>query len=169
MFSVQISMQYIHQTSPGKVRGRCSYICIYEPGTHYCWVASDVNSVLDLIFIYILHFTYCNDCKCTGRFCDSTIFPVLLLISVLFCTAGIVNRILSWSALVPLSRLTFMAYLVHPAVIFNYYLSRPALIHVDDMQIVSSCSKPLSSPRQAPVQLQLSPCQKAPAKPKSSY
>jgi peptidoglycan/LPS O-acetylase OafA/YrhL len=48
-----------------------------------------------------------------------------------------VNRLLSWPALVPLSRLTYMAYLVHPAVIFNYYLTRPTPIYVDDLQIVS--------------------------------
>ncbi|CAN7937292.1 unnamed protein product, partial [Ixodes hexagonus] len=34
---------------------------------------------------------------------------------------GIVSRVLSWSALVPLSRLTYSAYIVHPVVISTFY------------------------------------------------
>ena len=36
--------------------------------------------------------------------------------------AGFVNTILSWPALVPLSRLTYAAYLVHPVVLMYYTL-----------------------------------------------
>ncbi|XP_055947829.1 nose resistant to fluoxetine protein 6-like [Argiope bruennichi] len=36
---------------------------------------------------------------------------------------GVVNSILSWKALIPLSRLTYCAYLVHPIVIVTYFSS----------------------------------------------
>ncbi len=55
----------------------------------------------------------------------------------LFCVAGIVNRLLSWSALVPLSRLTYMAYLVHPTVMFWYYTNQEMLFFLSDINFVS--------------------------------
>ena len=51
--------------------------------------------------------------------------------------AGFVNRLLSWKALVPLSRLTYMAYLVHPIVMYTYYYQQKYLINYDDFNIVS--------------------------------
>ncbi|CAG2200088.1 unnamed protein product [Mytilus edulis] len=50
---------------------------------------------------------------------------------------GIVNTILSWKAFVPLGKLTYCAYLVHPIVIFYYFGSRRKLIHVDTHEIPS--------------------------------
>ncbi|GBM99423.1 Nose resistant to fluoxetine protein 6 [Araneus ventricosus] len=42
--------------------------------------------------------------------------------------AGVVNGILSWKAWIPLSRLTYCAYLIHPIVIFTYYNSLRRLV-----------------------------------------
>ncbi|XP_014662242.1 PREDICTED: nose resistant to fluoxetine protein 6-like, partial [Priapulus caudatus] len=42
---------------------------------------------------------------------------------------GFVNTLLSWKALIPLSRLTYCAYLVHPVIIMTFYFSRRELLH----------------------------------------
>ncbi|KAL3994535.1 Acyltransferase family protein [Acanthocheilonema viteae] len=42
---------------------------------------------------------------------------------------GAVNDILSWRAWIPLSRVTFCAYLIHPILLQIYYLSRPHAFH----------------------------------------
>ncbi|XP_054713744.1 nose resistant to fluoxetine protein 6-like [Uloborus diversus] len=49
---------------------------------------------------------------------------------------GIVTRILSWQAFVPLSRLTYMAYLVHPIIQFMYVGSTRVLIRADHRTFV---------------------------------
>ena len=59
-------------------------------------------------------------------------FDFLLSYSV-----GLINKILSWGAFVPLSRLTFGAYLVHPLILEIYYNSLQAVRHYTDMSIVS--------------------------------
>ncbi|XP_064599084.1 nose resistant to fluoxetine protein 6-like [Liolophura sinensis] len=54
------------------------------------------------------------------------------------CTGygGFVNTILSWSALIPLSRLTYCAYLVHPIVMYLYYGSLNTPVHFTDLNVV---------------------------------
>ena len=53
---------------------------------------------------------------------------------------GFVNTILSWKGLIPLSRLTYCAYLVHPPVMYYFYYSKKRLIYWDDHEVVSeSC------------------------------
>ncbi|VDN01946.1 unnamed protein product, partial [Thelazia callipaeda] len=42
---------------------------------------------------------------------------------------GTVNDLLSWRAWIPLSRITFSAYLIHPILLQIYYLSRPHAFH----------------------------------------
>ncbi|VDK71115.1 unnamed protein product [Onchocerca ochengi] len=42
---------------------------------------------------------------------------------------GAVNDILGWRAWIPLSRITFCAYLIHPILLQIYYLSRPHAFH----------------------------------------
>ena len=46
-----------------------------------------------------------------------------LVIYLSIIDGGLVNKILSWSLWVPLSRLTFAAYLIHPMLIIVYYHS----------------------------------------------
>ena len=67
----------------------------------------------------------------------------LLLPPCVVGVAGFVNRLLSWKALVPLSRLTYMAYLVHPIVMYTYYSQQKYLINYDDFNIVSCVTSPL--------------------------
>ena len=52
--------------------------------------------------------------------------------------SGPVNTLLSWSAIIPLSRLTYCAYLVHPIVMYTYYFSRRTLMYWYDLDMVSS-------------------------------
>ncbi|GIY20664.1 nose resistant to fluoxetine protein 6 [Caerostris extrusa] len=49
---------------------------------------------------------------------------------------GVVNNILSWKALIPLSRLTYCAYLVHPIVEILYFASVKQLIHFQHITLV---------------------------------
>lgn len=49
---------------------------------------------------------------------------------------GFINRILSWSVWVPLSRLSYSTFLVHCMFIIYVYASRDRLIHLDDFQMV---------------------------------
>ncbi|WAR31993.1 NRF6-like protein [Mya arenaria] len=48
---------------------------------------------------------------------------------------GPVNALLSWKAIIPLSRLTYCCYLVHPVVMFTYYYSRRTLMHWYDLDL----------------------------------
>lgn len=52
--------------------------------------------------------------------------------------AGIINTFLSWKAFVPLGRLTYCAYLVHPIIMFYFVGSRKKLLHWDIHEIVST-------------------------------
>ncbi len=58
---------------------------------------------------------------------------------------GFVNQLLSWRPLIPLSRLTYMAYLIHPIIMLTYYLSRQSTIFLDDLQAVCICIHSYSS------------------------
>ncbi|XP_076093698.1 nose resistant to fluoxetine protein 6-like [Mytilus galloprovincialis] len=49
---------------------------------------------------------------------------------------GYVNTVLSWKGFIPLSRLTYCAYLVHPPIIYYYLLTRRRLIHFTDTEII---------------------------------
>ncbi|KAK3607214.1 hypothetical protein CHS0354_031712 [Potamilus streckersoni] len=48
---------------------------------------------------------------------------------------GIVDIFLSWDFFIPLGRLTYCAYLVHPVVMYFYYLSRRSTIVFNDTQM----------------------------------
>ena len=47
------------------------------------------------------------------------------------------NTILSWKALVPLSRLTYCIYLLHIVVVVDYIYSRDTLFYYTDANVVS--------------------------------
>lgn len=51
--------------------------------------------------------------------------------------AGPVNALLSWRAIIPLSRLTYCAYLVHPVIMYVYYFSQRTLMRWYDLELVS--------------------------------
>ena len=51
--------------------------------------------------------------------------------------SGWVNTLLSWKGIIPLSRLTYCAYLVHPIVMMTYYYSRRMLVYYTDLEMVS--------------------------------
>ncbi|KAJ8316917.1 hypothetical protein KUTeg_004821 [Tegillarca granosa] len=62
-----------------------------------------------------------------------------VIVSCVTGHGGFVNTILSWSALVPLSRLTYCAYLVHPVLMFWYYFSLRQPLYFTDMTMVYLC------------------------------
>ncbi|XP_064611188.1 O-acyltransferase like protein-like [Liolophura sinensis] len=49
---------------------------------------------------------------------------------------GYINSILSWKGLIPLARLTYAAYLIHPVIMFMYMYRRSALIYLSDYVMV---------------------------------
>ncbi|KAK3594983.1 hypothetical protein CHS0354_019911 [Potamilus streckersoni] len=49
---------------------------------------------------------------------------------------GIVNSMLSWNGFIPLMRLTYAAYLVHPICMMVYVYSKRSLIHINTYEIV---------------------------------
>ncbi|XP_060591484.1 O-acyltransferase like protein-like, partial [Ruditapes philippinarum] len=49
---------------------------------------------------------------------------------------GPVNKLLSWRAIIPLSRLTYCAYLVHPLVMYAYYSSKRTLMRWYDFEMI---------------------------------
>jgi len=61
----------------------------------------------------------------------------LTLTLTLYAVSGFINTILSWKGFIPLSRLTYCAYLIHPIVMYYFYMSRRQLIHWDTHEIVS--------------------------------
>ena len=49
---------------------------------------------------------------------------------------GFVDHLLSWSALVPLSRLSYVAYLIHPMIISWCYYNQQTPLYVDTINMV---------------------------------
>jgi len=59
-----------------------------------------------------------------------------MLVQLFICCEGFVNSLLSWSAFVPLSRLTYTAYLIHPMVMIWYYLNLNSLFYITGITMV---------------------------------
>ena len=51
--------------------------------------------------------------------------------------AGCIDKFLSWRVFIPLSRLTYGVYLIHPIIIFLYYTLVEAVIDMSIFQLVS--------------------------------
>jgi len=49
---------------------------------------------------------------------------------------GFINSVLSWSAFVPLGRLTYMAYLVHPSILYAFYQNLGTLLYINNFTII---------------------------------
>ena len=49
---------------------------------------------------------------------------------------GVINRFLSAHFFIPLARISYVAYLIHPTMIFAYYYSQEALFHGSGLTIV---------------------------------
>ena len=62
--------------------------------------------------------------------------PSILYLSTLY--TGWINELMSWKPFVPLGRLTYMAYLVHPIVMLSYYMSRRQLAYFNNYEVVGS-------------------------------
>ena len=69
-----------------------------------------------------------------------TLWGLCLAWLVLACVSGNggwVTQILSWKIWAPLGRLTYAAYLIHPMVLFCYYLNRLQPVHFSDWEMVN--------------------------------
>ena len=51
---------------------------------------------------------------------------------------GVVDKLLSWPGLIPLSRMSYAAYLLHPIMMMVHMYSKRALVYIADYDIVSS-------------------------------
>lgn len=49
---------------------------------------------------------------------------------------GWINEVLSWKAFIPLGRLTYCAYLIHPIIMLNYNMSRRQLIYFNIYEVI---------------------------------
>lgn len=49
---------------------------------------------------------------------------------------GVINQFLSAPLFIPLARISYVAYLVHPAIIYAYYYSQEALFHGSGLTLV---------------------------------
>lgn len=87
---------------------------------------SFISFLMCMNWVYVIHY-YRN-------FFFYFVFPKL---KSLHFFAGFVNTILSWKAFIPLSRLTYCAYLVHPIILQSFYLSQRYTIYITDFEIVS--------------------------------
>jgi len=59
-----------------------------------------------------------------------------LMYSCFTAQQSFLNRFFSWSVFGPLARLTFCAYLMHPIILFTYYLNRDHLLHYSNSDLV---------------------------------
>ena len=74
-------------------------------------------------------------CACNDLFVARFKYSEYLVLSYAF--VGFVNTILSWPALIPLSRLTYAAYLVHPVVLSYYAFTLEDRMFISDVTYVS--------------------------------
>ena len=56
---------------------------------------------------------------------------------VLFVLQGAVNWVLSWRGFLPLSRLSFVVYLIHPVVMVLFIYNKKVLINMNTLEMVS--------------------------------
>jgi len=57
---------------------------------------------------------------------------------MLFLLSVFVNKFLSWKLFIPLSRLTYIAYLIHPVVMEIYFGALQQPLYMTDLLIVST-------------------------------
>ncbi|XP_041368659.1 nose resistant to fluoxetine protein 6-like [Gigantopelta aegis] len=72
---------------------------------------------------------------------NRTVWGACVCWVVLACATGYggyVNTLLSWKGIIPLSRLTYCAYLLHPIIMFYYYYSRETTFHLSDINLLFS-------------------------------
>ena len=53
-----------------------------------------------------------------------------------YSLAGFLTKFLSWKLWIPLSRLTYSAYLVHPILIHGYYQAYQTAMHFTELIVV---------------------------------
>ena len=54
-----------------------------------------------------------------------------------FIDTGYIDKLLSWKAFIPLSRLTYGVYLIHPIILYWYFGSVKAIIDMSIFELVS--------------------------------
>lgn len=84
-------------------------------------------------------FACCRGCGGQHLHCSA---GISVIVNYMHCFRGYsppgwVNTLLSWQLFVPLSRLTFMAYLIHPMIMMWFYGTQESLIYFSYTNIVS--------------------------------
>jgi peptidoglycan/LPS O-acetylase OafA/YrhL len=54
----------------------------------------------------------------------------------LIISSGLVNTFLSWTFFIPLSRLTYISYLIHPMVLYYFQYNAHQMLYVNDSNVV---------------------------------
>ncbi|KAL5012819.1 hypothetical protein ScPMuIL_011370 [Solemya velum] len=113
---------------------------------HWLWYTLGwaVATAFGVSVIYGLYGTFNgyplgNDVSAVYNALHSTCWGLALSWVVYACTTGhggFVNTLLSWRGWVPLGRVTYCAFLIHPIVMATYYLQRRRLVYTTNLEMV---------------------------------
>ncbi|KAG7197537.1 hypothetical protein KM043_017647 [Ampulex compressa] len=101
-----------------------------------CWLFGSSCNILVLFGLWERHISVVSTAFYVGL--SRTVWGVGLAWIVIACQTnhgGIINQILSFKGWIPLSRLTYCAYLLNPFIINSVYLYGESSIHVDFLSI----------------------------------
>ncbi|XP_013412597.1 nose resistant to fluoxetine protein 6 [Lingula anatina] len=129
----------------GMVAGYILYVTECKPKLN--WVTAllgwAVATAAGLAVVYGLHDVYqghplSNDVSALYITVSRTVWGACVAWVIYACCTGyggFVNTLMSWGAFVPLGRLTYCAYLVHPVIMYFVYMSRRTLIYATDVSM----------------------------------
>lgn len=106
-----------------------------------CWMVATGVALLVLYGLYDSsgNPNLSNDVSALYNATNRTAWAISISWVVVACATengGWINTLLSWKGIIPLSRLTYCAYLVHPVVMYTYFYSRRTLIYFSDIEMV---------------------------------
>ncbi|VDI21430.1 Hypothetical predicted protein [Mytilus galloprovincialis] len=121
---------------------------LYKTGCKWKWlnlILWAVFAALACLILYGLHgddngsVTLSNEVAALYNTVHRTIWGVCISWVIFSCATGnggFINTILSWKAFVPLSRLTYMAYMTHMIVQSYFRLTKQRLVFLNDMETI---------------------------------
>ena len=110
-------------------RGSCSWCTKFPLAAQIMYTS--LRRLLMALGMAFLVFVCCSKQGGNG------IFTLTIDNDQLFLTSGFMNTFLSWKAFIPLGKLTYVCYLIHPLVIYYGEYSRSTHIHVLTSTMVS--------------------------------
>ncbi len=117
----------------------CVCVCVCGWEWHYCCAkpTKEVSFTHLIVSLSSVAFP-----RCSSSFVARGISTP---ISFRCSSSGFVNTLMSWPAIIPLSRLTYAAYLVHPIVLYYYNLVLESTIFFNEVVYVSTGSSSVLS------------------------